>query len=83
MKRTSLIAFLAAVGIWLALNGVAGWILRRPMFLQAPVAYLAGDRDGITPLEGVRSVAGPGADLTVVPGVDHLEAGRTLSGTGR
>ncbi|HLO67378.1 MAG TPA: alpha/beta fold hydrolase [Holophaga sp.] len=48
--------------------------------LRTPVAYLAGDRDGITPLEGVRSVAGPGADLTVVPGADHLEAGTRLPG---
>ncbi|BDU77923.1 alpha/beta hydrolase [Mesoterricola sediminis] len=48
--------------------------------LRTPLAFLAGDRDGITPLTGVRAVAGPGADLTVVPGADHLEAGRKVAG---
>lgn len=48
--------------------------------LRTPLAYLAGDRDGITPLAGVRAVAGPGADLTVVPGADHLEAGQQVAG---
>lgn len=48
--------------------------------VHTPLAILAGDADPITPLEGVRAVAGPGGDLTVVPGAGHMEAGARVPG---
>lgn len=49
--------------------------------LRTPLALLAGDADGITPLAGVQAIASvSGAPLTVVPGANHLEAGRKLPG---
>jgi len=43
--------------------------------LRTPLALLAGDADQITPLPGVRAVAGNHPDLTIVTGATHMEAG--------
>jgi hypothetical protein len=68
----------------------AGWLagfdpddvspLRASRGLKTPLALLTGDADGITPLAGVRAIAGSGLDLTVVPGAGHLEAGLRVPG---
>lgn len=48
--------------------------------LRTPIALLAGDRDPVTPLEGVRAIARWHPDLTVVAGAGHCEAGGRLPG---
>lgn len=48
--------------------------------LRTPIALLAGDRDPVTPLKGVRAIARWHPDLTVVPGAGHCEAGGRLPG---
>lgn len=48
--------------------------------VRTPVALLAGSGDRITPLDGVKAVAGHHPDLTVVAGAGHLEAGAAVPG---
>lgn len=48
--------------------------------LRTPRAYVTGDADSITPLEGVRSIAQASGDLTVVAGAGHCEASNRLPG---
>ncbi len=47
--------------------------------LRTPLAFLTGDSDAITPLEGVRTLAA-GHDLTVVHGAGHCAAGAKVAG---
>lgn len=48
--------------------------------LRTPLAFVTGEADAITPLAGVRSIAGSRADLTSVPGAGHCEASNRLPG---
>jgi len=54
--------------------------LRACRGLRTPIALLAGDRDTVTPISGVRDLARFHPDLTVVPGAGHLQAARDLPG---
>ncbi len=48
--------------------------------LKTPVALVTGDRDTITPLEGVEAIASFHKDLTVVKGAGHLQAADRMAG---
>lgn len=80
MARPALELALIRAGHLAAFDPEAVSPLRASRDLRTPLAYLSGTLDSVTPLDGVRALAGSRGDLTVVPGAGHGEAAARVPG---